>query len=518
MSRLEFTRRIDASDSANFLPLQVTRRHFFGRSAAGLGSMALASLAMANETVSGTGATGPAISDQATPRVGKSGLHFPAKARRIIYLFQSGGPAQQDLFDYKPLLNEKNGEQLPKSIVGGQRLTGMTSHQALIPLAGSHFKFAQHGKSGAWLSELLPHTAEIVDEICFIKSMYTEAINHDPAITFFQTGSQIAGRPCMGSWLSYGLGSMNDNLPSFVVLVSANQGGQPLYSRLWDSGFLDSRYQGVRFRSGKEPVLYLSNPDGICQSGRRAMLDKLQELNRLQFQQQLDPEIESRIAQYEMAYRMQTSIPEVTDFSREPDETFSLYGEDARKPGTYAANCLLARRLAERGVRFIQLYHQGWDQHDNLPKAIRGQAKETDQASAALVTDLKRRGMLDDTLIIWGGEFGRTSYCQGKLTATNYGRDHHPRCFTMWLAGGGAKPGISYGQTDDYGYNLVDKEGNPLNPTKQNLVPGAVHVHDLQATILRLMGIDHQQLTYPFQGRRYRLTDVHGHVVDDLIA
>lgn len=528
--------KLDSPEDPRSLPLGITRRHFFGRSAVGLGSVALSSLViagergagenLAGERVRGASLSGAAIKGNDTGGAELSGpsnqpatgLHFPAKAKRIIYLFQSGGPAQQDLFEYKPLLNEKNGEQLPSHIHRGQRLTGMTSNQSSIPLAGSVFKFARHGKSGEWMSELLPHTAKIVDDLCIVKSMYTEAINHDPAITFFQTGSQIAGRPAMGSWLSYGLGSMNENLPSFVVLVSANQGGQPLYARLWDSGFLDSRYQGVRLRSGKEPVLYLSNPDGICQSGRRAMLDKLQALNRLQFQQQLDPEIESRIAQYEMAYRMQTSIPEVTDVSQEPEETFTLYGQDARKPGTYAANCLLARRLAEKGVRFIQLYHQGWDQHNNLPKAIRNQALETDQASAALITDLKRRGMLEDTLVIWGGEFGRTSYCQGKLTATNYGRDHHPRCFTLWMAGGGVRAGHTYGRTDDYCYNLVDADGNPLNPTKHVFVPGAVHVHDLQATILRLMGIDHRRLTLKFQGRRFRLTDVHGHVVEDLIA
>jgi hypothetical protein len=445
-------------------------------------------------------------------------LDFAPKAKRIIYLFQSGGPAQQDLFDYKPLLNRQNGQPLPDHVRGGQRLTGMSAQQTAIPLAGSPFRFAQYGQSGAWLSELLPHHRDIVDDVCFVKSMFTEAINHDPAITFFQTGSQIAGRPSLGSWLSYGLGSMNANLPSFIVLVSAGQGGQPLYARLWGSGFLDSRYQGVRFRAGNDPVLYLSNPDGVCQSGRRAMLDSINELNRHQFAKQLDPEIESRIAQYEMAFRMQTSVPDVTNLADEPEHIFDMYGPDSRKPGTYAANCILARRLAERGVRTIQLYHQGWDQHDNLPRLIAGQCRETDQPSAALVKDLKQRGLLDDTLVVWGGEFGRTSYSQGTLTADNFGRDHHPRCFTIWLAGGGVRPGITYGRTDDYGYNLADADGQPLSPDKHRRTPGTVHVHDLQATLLRLLGIDHERLNYKFQGRRFRLTDVHGHVIDDIIA
>jgi hypothetical protein len=486
----------------------LTRRHFFGASATGLGGIALGSLLGAT----GTGRAAAATGDGAPP------FQLPPRAKRVIYLFQSGGPAQQDLFDYKPLLNRQNGEHLPEHIRGGQRLTGMSAQQASIPLAGTKFQFAQHGQSGAWLSELVPHHREIVDDVCFVKSMFTEAINHDPAITFFQTGSQIAGRPSFGAWLSYGLGSLNDDLPSFIVLVSAGQGDQPLYARLWGSGFLDSKYQGVQFRPGKDPVLYLSNPDGICRSGRRAMLDKLAALNRLQFEQELDPEIESRITQYEMAFRMQASVPDATDLSGEPESTFELYGPDSRVPGTYAANCLLARRLAERGVRFIQLYHQGWDQHDNLPKDLATQCRETDQASAALVKDLKQRGMLDDTLVIWGGEFGRTSYSQGALTVDNYGRDHHPRCFTIWMAGGGVKSGFVYGRTDDYGYNIADEAGNPLSPTKDAITPGAVHVHDLQATILQLLGVDHTQLTFTYQGRRYRLTDVHGHVVQDLLA
>jgi hypothetical protein len=484
---------------------RLTRRHFFGASAAGLGGIALSSLFGTSAAASENGGT-------------LAELQLPPRAKRIIYLFQSGGPAQQDLFDYKPLLNEQNGQQLPPHVRAGQRLTGMSAQQSSIPLAGSIFKFAQHGQCGAWLSDLVPHHREIVDDVCFVKSMWTEAINHDPAITFFQTGSQIAGRPSFGSWLSYGLGTMNDDLPSFIVLVTAGQGDQPLYARLWGSGFLDSKYQGVQFRAGRDPVLYLSNPDGVCRSGRRAMLDKLAALNRHQFENELDPEIESRITQYEMAYRMQTSVPEATDLSDEPDWAFDMYGPDSRTPGTYAANCLLARRLAERGVRFIQLYHQGWDQHGNLPTAIRNQCQETDQASAALVKDLKQRGMLDDTLVIWGGEFGRTSYSQGTLTVDNYGRDHHPRCFTVWMAGGGVKPGFSYGRTDDYGYNIADATGAPLTPTKDELTPGAVHVHDLQATILHQLGVDHERLTYTYQGRRYRLTDVHGHVVHDLLA
>jgi hypothetical protein len=487
---------------------RVTRRHFFGTSAAGIGGVALASILGDASRAAGT---------SSLPAAGTS-TRFPARAKRVIYLFQAGGPAQQDLFDYKPLLNKENGKQLPEHVRGGQRLTGMSAQQASIPLAGSIFKFAQHGQSGAWLSELLPHHRRIVDDVCFVKSMFTEAINHDPAITFFQTGSQIAGRPSMGAWLSYGLGTMNYDLPSFIVLVSANQADQPLYSRLWGSGFLDSKFQGVQLRPGKDPVLYLSNPDGICRSGREAMLDKLSALNRHQFEQELDPEIESRIAQYEMAFRMQTSVPDVTDVASESQATFDLYGPDSRTPGTFAANCLLARRLAERGVRFIQLYHQGWDHHGNLPNGLRNQCGETDQASAALLIDLKQRGLLDDTLVVWGGEFGRTSYSQGTFAATDYGRDHHPRCFTDWLAGGGIKPGITYGRTDDYGYNIADADGNAISPTPDKLTPGAMHVHDLQATILYLLGIDHTQLTFTYQGRHYRLTDVHGHVVSDILA
>ncbi len=470
------------------LVLDSTRRHFLSRMTMGLGAMALGGLGQQAAASIPNWITSPG---------------FAPRAKRIIYLFQSGGPSQLDLFDYKPVLERQNGMELPDSVRRGQRLTGMSGNQSTLPLAGSLFKFKQHGNCGAWVSDLLPHTARIVDELCFIRSMHTEAINHDPAITFFQTGSQVAGRPSMGSWISYGLGSVNRDLPAFIVLVTANKGGQPLYSRLWGSGFLDSRYQGVQLRAEADPVLYLTNPEGISPHVRRGMLDGLKDLNELQYESELDPVIQSRIAQYELAYRMQMSVPDATDLSDEPDEVFELYGDDARKPGTYAANCLLARRLAERDVRFIQLYHQGWDQHDNLPGAIRTQAAETDQASAALVLDLKRRGMLDDTLVIWGGEFGRTNYSQGKLTATNYGRDHHPRCFTMWMAGGGVKPGFTYGSTDEYGYNVAS------NP---------VHVHDLQATMLHQFGIDHEQLTHHHMGRDFRLTDVHGSVVHDLLS
>jgi uncharacterized protein (DUF1501 family) len=492
-------------------PLAVTRRHFLSNAALGLGALGLAQI------------LGPAASAQTDPKLhrvgGQPGVpHFAPRAKRVIYLFQSGGPAQQDLFDDKPFLNRQNGEPLPDSVRGTQRLTGMSAHQAVLPMAGSAFRFDRFGKGGVQLSELLPHTAKIADDICVVRSMWTEAINHDPAITFFQTGSQIAGRPSMGAWVSYGLGATNANLPAFVVLVTAGQGDQPLYSRLWGNGFLDSRYQGVPFRAGKEPILYLNNPEGVSADGRSAMLSTLRALNRDQFTRELDPEIESRIAQYEMAYRMQTSVPDVTDLSKEPESVFALYGEDARQPGTFAANCLLARRLAERGVRFIQLYHQGWDHHSDLPKSIRAQCRKTDQASAALIQDLKRTGMLEDTLVVWGGEFGRTSYSQGKLTSDNYGRDHHPRCFSIWMAGAGVKGGFTYGQTDAYGYNIADAEGNPIATTKDVFTPGAVHVHDLQATILHLLGIDHTRLIYRYQGRDFRLTDVHGHLVKELLV
>ncbi|MEX2566411.1 MAG: DUF1501 domain-containing protein [Cyclobacteriaceae bacterium] len=475
----------------------IDRRQFLTKTSLGLGSLALSSLLDPGKLMAkmAPNSNGGGVLDN---------LHFVPKAKRVIYLFQSGGPSQMELFDYKPLLNERFGQELPESIRAGQRLTGMTSSQNSFPLAGSVFDFAQHGKSGAWVSELMPHTAKIVDELCFIKSMHTEAINHDPAITFFQTGSQLSGRPSMGSWISYGLGSDNKNLPDFCVLLSkGRQGGQPLYAKLWGSGFLPSLHQGVQFRSGKDPVLYLNNPEGLKNVSRRRMLDALKELHEEQYEKVMDPEINSRIAQYEMAYRMQASVPETMDISKEPDYIYDMYGPDSRKPGTFAANCLLARRLAEKDVKFIQLYHQGWDQHGNLPKDIQVMSKSVDQAGAALVMDLKQRGLLDDTLVVWGGEFGRTNYSQGRLTMDNYGRDHHPRCFTMWMAGGGVKKGYTHGETCEFGYNIVKDP---------------VHVHDFQATLLYLLGVDHEKLTFKHQGRRFRLTDVHGHVVKAILS
>ncbi|TWU35887.1 DUF1501 domain-containing protein [Novipirellula artificiosorum] len=432
-----------------------------------------------------------------------SSLHHAAKAKRVIFLFQAGAPSQLDLFDYKPLLNERHGTELPDSVRQGQRLTGMSGNQSSLPLVGSPYKFAQHGESGAWLSELMPHTASIADELCIVNSMYTEAINHGPGVTFMQTGSMFPGRPSMGAWLDYGLGTENEDLPAFVVMVSKNKSGQPLVSRLWGSGFLPSQHQAVSFRSGKDPVLYLSNPAGIDADSRRAALDALNSLHQSQLQIGADPYVETRIAQYELAFRMQNSIPEATHFSDEPDSILDEYGKDARDPGTFAANCLLARRLVERGVRFVQLYHQGWDHHGGLTKGLPTQCRDTDQASAALVNDLKRRGLLDDTLVVWGGEFGRTNYCQGKLTANDFGRDHHPRCFTLWMAGGGIRGGTSHGETDEFGYNVVDR---------------GVHIHDLHATLLHLLGIDHERLTFKYQGRQFRLTDVHGKVVKEILA
>jgi hypothetical protein len=486
----------------NNINYSMNRRDFLGRFGLGLGGVAL--MGLLNRDVNA--ASTKVRTTEPSPR-SLGGIlaapHFAPKAKRIIYLFMAGGPSQHDLFDHKPLLNKLNGQDLPASVRMGQRLTGMSGHQATLPLAGSIFKFEKHGKCGAEISELMPWTAKMVDELCFIKSLHTEAINHDPAITFFQTGSQLAGRPSMGSWLSYGLGSVNQNLPGFVVLISKDRIDQPLYARLWGNGFLPSRHQGVQFRNGKDPVLYLKNPDGVSSTSRRKMLDRLAELNAVQFRDVGDPEINARVEQYEMAYRMQTSVPEVMDLSNEPASVFDLYGPEAKDPGTFAANCLLARRLAERDVRFIQLYHPGWDHHGNLPTLIRRQSADCDRACYALITDLKQRGLLDDTLVVWGGEFGRTNYSQGKLTATDYGRDHHPRCFTGWMAGGGIKPGITYGATDDFGYNVVE------NP---------VHVHDLQATILHVMGIDHEKLTFKFQGRYYRLTDVAGEVVKSILA
>ena len=432
--------------------------------------------------------------------------HLPPTAKRVIYLFMQGGPSQLDLFDPKPGLAKWHGEELPDTVRMGQRITGMTAKQSSLPVAPSPFKFAQHGKSGAALSELLPHLATVADDLCIVRSVHTEAINHDPAITYLQTGHQQPGRPSFGSWASYGLGTENRDLPGFVVLISRGTSvspADPLYARLWGAGFLPSNHQGVSFRSNGDPVLYLSNPDGVTSDDRRRMLDTLGELNREQEVETLDPEINTRIAQYEMAYRMQSSVPELTDLSQEPAETFELYGPEARTPGTFAANCLLARRLAERGCRFIQLYHRGWDQHYNLPTNLQLQSHDIDQPCAALIMDLKHRGLLDDTLVVWGGEFGRTTYSQGKLTATNFGRDHHGRCFTMWLAGGGIRPGITHGETDDFCYSVV-RDG--------------VHVHDLNATILRCLGVDHTRLTFKFQGRYYRLTDVEGKVVEKILA
>ena len=431
--------------------------------------------------------------------------HFKPKANRVIYLHQSGAPSQLDLFDYKPNLANKRGEELPSSIRNGQRLTGMTSGQKKFPVAPTSFKFNQHGSNGLWLSELWPHLGKIADELCFIYSMQTEAINHDPAITFLQTGSQLAGRPSMGSWLAYGLGTENKDLPSYVVLTSVGTGrkdDQPLYDRLWGSGFLPTTHQGVKFRNTGDPVLYLSDPEGVDRDTRRGMLDDLGDLNKLKLDAMGDPEIATRISQYELAFRMQTSVPELTDISKEPSNIIEMYGPEVKKPGSYAYNCLLARRLAERGVRFVQLFHMGWDQHFNLPKAISGQCYDSDQPTAALIKDLKQRGMLDDTLVVWGGEFGRTVYSQGDLSPTDYGRDHHPRCFTMFMAGGGFKGGLGYGKTDDYGYNVVE---NPVS------------IHDLHATLLNQLGIDHSRLTYRYQGRDFRLTDVFGNVVTDLI-
>jgi hypothetical protein len=473
------------------------RRQFFSRASSGIGVAALASLLNRNSFA------GDAANNAA--RIGglKGIPHFAPKAKRVIYMLQSGAPSQVDLFDYKPSLEKLHMSELPDSIRSGQRLTGMTAGQKNFPVIKSPWKFRQHGKSGAWISDLLPHMSGVVDDICVVKSMHTEAINHDPAITFFQSGHQQPGRPSIGAWLSYGLGSETENLPSFVVMLSKNtfHQAQPLYDRLWGSGFLPSKFQGVKFRSQGDPVLYLNDPAGGTDTSRRAMLDRLAKLNQIRERQIGDPEITTRIAQYEMAYRMQTSVPELVDTSDEPESTFKLYGDDAKQPGTHAANCLLARRLAERGVRFIQIFHRGWDHHSNVQQHLPALAKQTDQGSAALIADLKRRDMLDETLVIWGGEFGRTVYSQGN--PKSFGRDHHPRCFSIWMAGGGIKPGISYGQTDDYCYNITQ------NP---------VHVHDFHATILHCLGINHERLNYRFQGRDYRLTDVHGRVVKDILV
>jgi hypothetical protein len=477
--------------------LLMTRRQFFSRCSCGIGAAALASLLTPKAFAEVTAAAeGGALG---TP-------HHAPRAKRVIYLFMSGGPSQMDLFDYKPKMEAMRGTDLPDSVRMGQRLTGMTSGQASFPIASSIYKFAQHGQSGAWVSELLPYTAGVVDDLCFIRTVNTEAINHDPAMTFIATGSQQPGRPSLGSWLSYGLGSTNKDLPAFVVMMSRtdpNRPAQSLFDRLWGSGFLPSEHQGVVFRSGKDAVLYLTNPPGIDTQTRRTMLDGLAKLNAMQAAEYNDPEIDARIAQYEMAYRMQASVPDLTDISDESESTFALYGEAAHKPGTYAFNCLMARRLAERGVRFIQLYHRDWDQHNNLTKDLPMNCKDVDQPTAGLITDLKMRGMLDDTLVIWGGEFGRTIYCQGELKPDNYGRDHHGRCFTVFMAGGGIRPGCTYGETDEFCYNIADKP---------------VHIHDLNATILNQLGVDHTKLTYNFQGRDFRLTDVAGNVIHDIIV
>ncbi|MBS0264552.1 MAG: DUF1501 domain-containing protein [Planctomycetes bacterium] len=469
----------------------LSRRQFVSRSAVGLGTAALAHL----------------LGEQLQASGGLPGCpqHIP-KAKRVIYLTQAGAPSQLELFDHKPQLKEQFDKDLPDSVRQGQRLTGMTAGQARFPICPSMYNFSQQGQAGLWLSELLPHTSRIADRMCVIRSLHTEAINHDPAMTLLQTGHQIAGRPSLGAWLSYGLGSENDDLPAFVVMISRPSGptnAQPLHERMWGAGFLSPRYQGVRFSPGKDPVLFLSNPPGITNERRRSMLDDVSSLNRLRLEDDPDPEIQARIDQYEMAFRLQRSVPELTDLSQEPKSVFEAYGPESQKPGTFAANCLLARRLVERGVRFVQLYHRGWDQHANLPSGIKSQCYDTDQPSAALVEDLARRGLLDDTLVIWGGEFGRTVYSQGKLTANDYGRDHHPRCYSIWMAGGGIKPGTMYGETDDFSYNIVKDP---------------VHIHDLNATVLHLLGINHKALTYRYQGRDFRLTDIHGSIVEGILA
>ncbi len=480
-----------------------SRRDFLLRSGLGVGAAALSRM-LGVESAFG------AEDGSAVPRAGLGGLpglpHFAPKARRVICLFQSGGPSHLDLFDDKPLLRQRFNEDLPDSVRQGQRITGMVASQARLALQPSKFGFQPGGRSGALISDLLPHTRVIADDICIIRSLYTDAINHDPAITFFQTGSQQPGRPSMGAWTDYGLGKLNENLPSFVVLISVSSkggAGQGLLARLWGSGFLPSRHQGVQFRSAGEPVLYLNDPEGMTRERRRTMLDGIADLNRLSFTEAGDPEIETRISQYEMAYRMQASVPDLMDFSHEPESVLKLYGDDARQPGTFAHNCLLSRRLAERDVRFIQLYHRDWDHHGNLNGRLPMLAGDVDQASAALVSDLKQRGLLDSTLVIWGGEFGRTPYAQGEANRDSYGRDHHGKAFSIWMAGGGIKPGVVFGATDDFGFNVVE------NP---------VHIHDLQATILHCLGIDHTRLTYRFQGRQFRLTDVHGDVVKAILA
>ncbi|MFT5192692.1 MAG: hypothetical protein ACI957_005751 [Verrucomicrobiales bacterium] len=489
--------------------LNMTRRQLFGRSALGLGTAAMANM-LSPDLLASNGPAGP-------------GTHHAAKAKRVIYLFMSGGPSQHDLWDYKPKMGEMFGQDLPEYVRDGQRITGMTAGQKTLPICPSKYKFTkqENNDRGVYVSELLPHTATVAKDLCVVHSTFTEAINHDPAVTFIQTGSQIPGRPSLGSWLSYGLGSPNQNLPGYVVMhAQSSFAEQSLFGRLWGSGFLPSDYQGVLMRSEGDPVLYLNNPKGVTRNDRRAQLDALVAINQGQHERFADPEVLSRIKQHEMAYRMQASVPELMDLSDESEATFALYGEEARKPGTFAACCLNARRLAERGVRNIQIFHRGWDAHGNLPKEHESQCKDVDQGCAGLIKDLKQRGLLEDTLVVWGGEFGRTAYCQGGLSHKNYGRDHHPRCFTIWMAGGGVKAGITYGQTDDFGYNIADADGNPMSPKpgKDHWTPGTMHIHDLNATILHLLGIDHRKLTYRYQGRDFRLTDVHGHVMHDLIA
>ncbi|MGB7347094.1 MAG: DUF1501 domain-containing protein [Pirellulaceae bacterium] len=492
--------------------LMTTRRQLFGRSALGLGTAAMAGL------------LGDDLQAASIPDANHEGMHHAAKAKHVIYLFMSGGPSHLDLWDYKPKMHDMFNKQLPEHIRDGQRITGMTANQQNgLPVCPSKYIFTKQKNNvdGVYVSELLPHTATVTDELCVVHSTFTEAINHDPAITYIQTGSQIPGRPSLGAWLSYGLGSMNEDLPHYVVMHARTKfAEQSLFNRLWGPGFLPSDHQGMLMRSEGDPVLYLSNPPGVSRTDRRQQLDALAALNQQQHQRFADPEILSRIKQHEMAYRMQTSVPELMDLSQETAETMELYGDDAKTPGTFAACCLNARRLVERGVRNIQIFHRGWDAHGRLPTEHESQCKDIDQGSAALIKDLKRRGLLENTLVVWGGEFGRTAYCQGGLTRENYGRDHHPRCFTTWMAGGGVKPGITYGQTDDYGYNIADPDGNPMTPqpTKETWTPGTMHIHDLNATILHLLGIDHKRLTYRYQGRDFRLTDVHGHVVMDLVA
>lgn len=476
----------------------LTRRHLLASAATCLGAAALDSLSPSAL------ASGPVAASTAAPVV--KALHIPPRAKRIIYLFMAGGQSQIELLDHKPAMQDMFDKDLPEGIRKGQRITTMTSGQLRLPIVPSKFGFSRHGANGTWIGDLLPHTASIVDDITIVRSMHTDAINHDPAITFIQTGSQLPGRPSLGAWLSYGVGSENQNLPAFVVLTSKWSGrknAQALFSRLWGSGFLPSNHQGVALRNSGDPILYLSNPNGVAPGVRRNMLDSLAELNQHHYANSGDPEVLARVSQYEMAFRMQTSAPETVDFSDEPQHILDMYGPDVLKPGTFAASCLLARRLAERDVRMVQVFHRGWDQHYNLPRDLAAQANDIDQGSAALVKDLKQRGMLDDTLVVCGGEFGRTTYCQGRLSSTNYGRDHHPRCFSIWMAGGGVKAGAEIGLTDEFSYNINEDP---------------IHVHDLNATILHLLGIDHEKLTYRFQGRDFRLTDVHGTIVKKLLA